>query len=155
MIFDRRPVPNPLGGLREWGQNVKIYLFRTWSFCISNLRESWMQHHGSKYFAHRALLIPIPWPCDQKVKIQLFKNMVRLHIKLNHECRNVVANILPPDPSNHKKTLGVGSNVKINFFKTWSCCISNEMESRMQPHGSKYFPRRPHLPGLGGQKVKI
>ena len=26
--FDRRPVPDPLGGLREWGQNVKIRLFQ-------------------------------------------------------------------------------------------------------------------------------
>ena len=43
--------------------------------------------------------------------------MVRLHIKLNHECRNVVANILPPDPSNHKQTLGVGSNYLNQLFQ--------------------------------------
>ena len=29
------------------------------------------------------------------------------------------------------------------------------MESQMQPHGSKYFPLRPHPQGPGGQKVKI
>ena len=40
-----------------------------------------MQQHGSKYFARGAPLTPIPW--DQKVKIQLFQNMVRLHTKLN------------------------------------------------------------------------
>ena len=28
MIFDQIPVPDPLGGLREWGQNVKIQLFQ-------------------------------------------------------------------------------------------------------------------------------
>ena len=32
---------------------------------------------------------------------------------------------------------------KFNFFRTWSCCISNYRESRMQQHGSKYFARRP------------
>ena len=119
--------PTPWVHLGSGVKMSKFNLFRTWSFCISNLRESWMQHHGSKYFARRAPLTPIPWPWDQKVNIQLFKNMVRLHIKLNHECRDVVANILPPDPSNHKQILGVGSNVKINFFKTWSCCISNKI----------------------------
>ena len=25
--FDQRPVPDPLGGLTGWGQNVKIQLF--------------------------------------------------------------------------------------------------------------------------------
>ena len=42
-----------------------------------------MQQHGSKYFARGAPLVPIPWPCGQKVKIQLFQNMVRLRNKLN------------------------------------------------------------------------
>ena len=60
----------------------------------------------------------------------------------------------PPTPI---RPLGCGQNVKINFFKTWSSCISTKMESQMQPHGSKYFPRRPPPPprGPGGQKVKI
>ena len=144
MIFDWRPVPDPLGGLREWGQNVKFNLFRTWSFCISNLRESWMQHHGSKYFAYRAPLTPIPWPWDQKVKIQFFKNIVRLHIKLNHEWRNVVANILPPDPSNHKQTLGWGQMSKLTFSKHGH--VAYQIKSRMQKRGSKYFAARPLQP---------
>ena len=29
-------------------------LFTTWSCCISNLRESQMQHYGSEYFASRS-----------------------------------------------------------------------------------------------------
>ena len=37
----------------------------------------------------------------------------------------------------------MGSNVKIHFFRTWSCCISNSRESRMQQHGRKYFGREP------------
>ena len=51
----------------------------------------------------------------------------------------------------------MGSNVKIHFFRTWSCCISNKRESRMQQHGRKYFghepPPTPSNPW--GQKVKI
>ena len=41
----------------------------------------------------------------RKVKIQLFQNMVMLHIT-NHECNNMVVNILPADPL----TLGWGQN---------------------------------------------
>ena len=43
-----------------------------------------MQQHGSKYFAHRPPTPPKPWPLGwgQKVKIQLFQNMVMLHIEL-------------------------------------------------------------------------
>ena len=43
---------------------------------------------------------PRPWGWGQKVKIQLFQNMVMLHINIkeNHECSNVVAKILPADP---------------------------------------------------------
>ena len=43
-----------------------------------NHRRSNMQH-GSKYYARRP---PTPNPGGQKVKIQLFQNMVILHIKL-------------------------------------------------------------------------
>ena len=116
VIFYRRPVPDPLGGL-GWDQNIEI---------------------------------------------QLFQNMVMLHIKGNYKCSNVVANILPAKPllppppggqififtehvhiklnrftnaeswqqifckqtfSLPHPTLGVGS--KFNFFRTWLCCISN------------------------------
>ena len=38
-----------------------------------------MQQHDSKYFACR---LPPPQGWGQKVKIQLFQNMVMLHIKL-------------------------------------------------------------------------
>ena len=42
-----------------------------------------MQQNGSKYFARRhPPPPPRPWGWDQKVKIQLFQNMVMLHIKL-------------------------------------------------------------------------
>ena len=44
---------------------------------------------------------PDPEGVDQKVKIQLFQNMVMLHIKLNKiiNAANMVANILPTDPN--------------------------------------------------------
>ena len=53
-----------------------------------------MQQHGSKYFARR----PPPPPHDPwgRVKIQLFQNMVMLHIKLNGITN--VANIFSADP---------------------------------------------------------
>ena len=50
-----------------------------------------------------ANIMPADPPTDpggQKVKIQLFQNIVILHnkIKGNHECSNMVANILPAAP---------------------------------------------------------
>ena len=44
----------------QLGQKVKIQLFRTLYPCISNKRESRMQQHGSKYFAHRPPPPPPP-----------------------------------------------------------------------------------------------
>ena len=48
-------------------------------------------------------------PGSQKVKIQLYHNMVMLHIKLNGttKCSNMVTHILPTDPM--PLTLGDGS----------------------------------------------
>ena len=95
-----------------------------------------MQQHGSKYFAHS----PHP-PRGQNAKIQLFQEHGHIAYLIigNRECSNMVANILPaahpPRPW--------GQKVKFNFFRTWSCCISNKRESLMQPHGSKYFAHTP------------
>ena len=47
---------------------------------------------------------------------------------------------------------GVKSS-KFNFFRTWSCCISNKKESQMQQPSGKYFVSRP--PNTGGLNVKI
>ena len=58
--------------------------------------------HGSKYYAHRPPIPPPPPdPGGQKVKIQLFQNMVILHIELKaimNACSNMIANILPAAP---------------------------------------------------------
>ena len=66
-----------------------------------------IQRHGSNYFARD----PHPlWPYGRKVKIELFQNMVMLHVKLNGILKNInmVANIFPQTPS-HPPTLGIGS----------------------------------------------
>ena len=69
---------------------------------------------------------PPPWVWGQLVKIQLFQNMVMLHIKIkeNPECSNVVANILPAGPPPPTPpTLWMGSVDKKNHF--FSCDLSN------------------------------
>ena len=55
-----------------------------------------MQPYGSKHFAHRPpYLHPSPPPPPPKLKIQLFQNIVILHIKLtaNTKWSNIVANV--------------------------------------------------------------
>ena len=54
----------------------------------------------------------------------------------------MVANILPANPLPPKPGDGVNRS-NFNFFRTWSCCISNKRISQMQQHCSKYFGRRP------------
>ena len=60
-----------------------------------------MQQNNNKYFAHRTPLHDDPREWGQKVKMQLFQNMVILHIKLKgiRQCSNFLAIDLPADPS--------------------------------------------------------
>ena len=64
------------------------------------------------------------------------QNMVMLHIKLKalrmqqHGCNYMYFAHRPQTPTPSKY---------FNFFRTWSFCISNKMQSRMQQH---YFARR-------------
>ena len=46
----------------------------------------------------------------------------------------------------------MGQRPKFNFFRIWSCCISNLRERRMQQHGSKYFAHTPPPTLCGGVK---
>ena len=48
---------------------------------------------------------------------------VAYQIKAIEACINLVANILPKDPL--PRSWGWGQRSKFNFFRTWSCCISN------------------------------
>ena len=68
-----------------------------------------MQHHGSKYFADRPLPTPYPLTMGSMGQNSTFSEHghVAYQIKDNHECSNMVANILPTDPPN--TTLGMGS----------------------------------------------
>ena len=84
LTFDRRPVSDPwvdLGGGVK-GKNLTFSEHGNVAYQIKgNHRRSNMQH-GSKYYARRAPPPPPPDPGGQKVKIQLFQNMVILHTKL-------------------------------------------------------------------------
>ena len=70
-----------------------------------------MQQNGSKYFARSPPPSPVLGGGVNRSKfIFLEYGHVAYQIKWNHECSNVVANILPPpDPG--------GQMVKIQFFQ--------------------------------------
>ena len=59
-------------------------------------------------------------------KIELFQNMVMFHfqIKGNDACSNMVANIIPADTPIHPNHRDWVKRPKLNFFRTWPCCIS-------------------------------
>ena len=68
-----------------------------------------MQRHGSKHFARS----PSPDPGDRVIrpKFTFFKNdHVVYQIKWNHYCSNIVANILPADPSPNPGMGSLGQN---------------------------------------------
>ena len=111
-ILPTDPPPLTLGVKRS-----KFNLFRTMSCCISNQRESQMQQHGSKHFACRPPYLP-PLRKGPHVKIQLFQNIVMLHIKFTGitKCSNMLANILPADPLPHYPR-GWRQKVKIQLFQ--------------------------------------
>ena len=79
--FPRRPLSStPPLGMGSVGQNSTFSEHGHVTYHIKGNHR--IQQHGSKYFAHTPS--PSPWPCcwGQKVKIQLFQNMIMLHIKL-------------------------------------------------------------------------
>ena len=106
---------------------------------LINLRESRMQHHGSKYFADRPLPTPYPLTMGSKGQNSTFSEHghVAYQIKDNHECSNMVANILPSD--HHTPTppppLRMGSSGEKSIFRTWN--------HEMQQYCSKCFAGRP------------
>ena len=129
-IFCPQTPHPPMGSI---GQNSTF--FRTWSCCISNLRESQMQQHRTKYFACRPPSPPPSNPGDgvNRSKFPFFQNMVTLHIKFNRftiaatqyqilTCRPPTPRCPLSHPSNHLD--GVNWS-KFDFLRTWSCCISD------------------------------
>ena len=107
-----------------------------------------MQQHGSKYFAPRP---PTHTHTSTLGMGSIGKNstfsehsQVAYKIKGNHECSNVVANILnadPPPPS----TLGMGSMDQKNHIYSEHGHVAYQIKGNleMQQHGSKYFTCRP------------
>ena len=89
-----------------------------------------MQQHGRKYFAYRPPSLGMV-SVGQNATFSEHSHFA-YQIKENHECCNMIA-CRPPNP---------GDGSRLNFFRTWSCFISNLGQSRMQHHGSKYFARR-------------
>ena len=118
--FARRPQP--------WGcgQKVKIQLFQNTVMLHITLKgitnaTTWQQIFCPQTSTH-------PPTLGVTSKCQLFSEHghVAYQIKGNHKCSNMVAKIfsrqtppLRPDPG------GGAKGSKFNFFRTWSCCISN------------------------------
>ena len=102
MIFNQKPVSHHLGGLRGRGHKVKIQLFQN---TVMLKRVQMQQHDGSKCFACRPPPSPPPpprpWSVGQNLTFSEHGH-VAYQIKENHECSNMVvnilANILPADP---------------------------------------------------------
>ena len=76
---------------------------------------------------------------------------VACQIKGNHEMQQQSCKYFPSKPPTHPTTLGDGVKMSnFNFFRTWSCCISNYREPQKWQHGSKIFcPQTPFPPTKG------
>ena len=103
-----------------------------------------MQQHGSTHFAHR---LPQPPPPTLEVKMSKFNFLeygpVAYQIEENHECSNMVANILPAEPP-APPTLGMGSIGQNSTFSEHGYVVYQiKGNHEMQLHGSKHFACRP------------
>ena len=139
MIFDRRPVPDPLGGLKGWGQKVKIQPFQ--SCCVSNLRESRMQQHESNFLF-------IDHPRSWRSKYNFFRTWSccisnEMESQMQQHCSKYFLRSLPPQGIKRSK-----------FFRQWHVAYSiignhecNYMVAKIK--------QRPCLQSLGTQKVKV
>ena len=113
------PLPNPVC-------EVQTQVFQNMVMLHIKLNEIKMQQYGRKYFPRRPPPLPSgPWRWGQKVKIQFFKNMVIVHIKLKGITSaatwwQIFCPQTPPPPHDPR-----GQKVRFNFFRIWSCCISN------------------------------
>ena len=138
--FARRPPARP------WGWVQKVSFFRTWSCCISNLRHSRMQQHGSKYFVRRPLPPPPTLGGFNRSKFSFSEHGHAYQIEWNHESSNLVATSLPADP------LTTDPQGQISTFSEHGhvACHIFKRESRMQQHGIKYFARRHPSDPRGG-----
>ena len=132
------------------GQSPKFYFFRIWSCCISNIRKWHMHQHGTKYFAKRSP----PWTlgCGQKVKIQLYQNMVMLHIKLKG-MTNAATRRHIFCPYTHPRPLGgvKGQNIFLKGVMLHYHCFGMELGA---PCKHIFCPNTHPRPLGWGQKIK-
>ena len=152
-----------MGNYQNISCNILLWLGKASNFShfLKSLGNHKMQKLDSKHFARRPLpLTPPPTMRMGSVgQNQTFSENGHVAYQYKREswmrehgikrCSSMVANILPaipyPPPPTHTHTTNPGDGVsrsKLNFFRTWSCCISNLRESRMQQHCSKYFALR-------------
>ena len=75
-MLDLRPVPDPLGGLRWWDQNVKIQFFLEHGHVAYQIKGN----HGCSNMVENSVsgnpLPPPSYPGGQKVKINFLQNMI-------------------------------------------------------------------------------
>ena len=112
MILARRPGSDPLDGLRG-GAEAKIQLFQ--NIVMLHIKLNGITNAATWYqiFCPQTPVPHDPVGRGQKVKLQLFSehDHAAYQIKLNHECSNMVANILPTDLPPPLRPLGWGQNV--------------------------------------------
>ena len=114
-------------GMRSIGQNSTFSERGHVAHHIKGIHE--IQQHGSKHFAHRTSPKPLTLELESKGQNSTFSEHGQ--IKGNHGLSNIVANLLPADTPPPPPHPGDGAKrSKVNFFRTWSCCLSNYMESR-------------------------
>ena len=120
--------PSPRHGPWGWGQEVKIQVLQNMVMLHINLKGN---QECSNMLANILPADPHPPSPDPGggVKIEPFSEHghVAYQIKWNHKCNNIKANILPAQTSPPPpRALDPGTKrSKFNFFRTWSCYISN------------------------------
>ena len=82
---------------------------------------------------------------------------VAYQIKGNVACNKIVANIFTHRTPHPTRSWGWGQTVKIQLFRTWSCCISNKWNRECSNKVAINLPADPPPPPtLGvGSNVKI
>ena len=147
--FARRPPYLPLPHPDTVGVNRSKFHFFKHGHVAFQVKEN---HKCSNMVPNILPAHPIPSPPPPPTlgmgsvgQIQLFQDMVMLHIKLKGTTKysNMIVIIMPADTH-----LTLGS--KFNLFKTWSCGISDLRKSQNIATCYQIFcPQTPHPPDPG------
>ena len=79
---------------------------------------------------------------------------VAYQIKGNVACNKIVANIFTHRTPHPTRSWGWGQTVKIQLFRTWSCCISNKWNRECSNKVAINLPADPPPPPDAGGGVK-